>query len=216
MKVTKLVHSCLLVERDGKKALIDPGNFSWQSGVIDHALLKDIDYVCITHVHPDHFDSTFVNVVHELSPNALWYSTEEVVNALDANGIKAHIVSKLSDVTFIDTDHANLDPWFSVQPQHTSFILFGELLVSGDHQEHKTMFGARIMAGAFSGGPWGSVIGTAKMLKDIQPRPQKYIPLHDWHLNQGARSAFYDRIKVLCDEWGIEFIRPEDGVPVEL
>jgi L-ascorbate metabolism protein UlaG (beta-lactamase superfamily) len=216
VRITKFVHSCLLVEHDGKKALVDPGNYSWNSGLIGQDLLHDIDYVCITHIHPDHLDPTFANVVNELSPNALWYSTQEVCTQLKGSQIEAHSDSQLSDVLMIKSDHANLDPWFPEQPEHTSFLLFEELPVSGDHQSHASNEGARILAGAFNGGPWGAAVGSVAMIRDMKPRPKVYIPLHDWHLKDEAREALYERAKVVCEGFGVEFLSIKNGYPVEV
>jgi L-ascorbate metabolism protein UlaG (beta-lactamase superfamily) len=174
MKITKLVHSCILVEQDGKKLLADPGMFSWQSGVIvDQSILRDIDYVVITHGHADHYHSDFASVVNELSPNAIWYAPQEVVDKLSDQGIKAFSASELSDVVFVESDHADLDPW-NTQPEHTSYLVFNELLISGDCQTHTEMYGARILAGALNGGPWGAVVGELKMLQALKDKSSIY------------------------------------------
>jgi hypothetical protein len=216
MLITKLIHSCLLIQKDNIKILVDPGNYSWQSGLVSDDLLDDINFVVITHIHPDHFDENFVKQVSKRSPHAVWYSTPEIVSILKKDGINAHSKSDTIIIKFIKSDHANLDPWYPVQPEHTSFLLFGELLTSGDHQDHETTEGARILAGAFNGGPWGAAVGTAKMLRDMSPKPKKYIPLHDWHLKDDARLGLYERAKTLFSEWGIEFVALEDGKPQEV
>lgn len=216
MRITKLVHSCLLVEKDGKKALVDPGSYSWKSGIIsDQSILRDIDYVLITHIHPDHLDTTFANVVHELSPNALWYSTSEVVAKLKTLGIDAHLKSDLADVQIIESKHADLDPW-NTQPEHTSFILFSELIVSGDCQKHSSMHGARVLAGPINGGPWGAVVGELKMIQSLRVKPEVFVPLHDWHWNDEARAAIYSQLPAVMEKLGVQFISAINGEPFEI
>ncbi len=59
MKITKYPQSCLLLEKDGKRILIDPGNF-----VAKKYTPKDVlplDGVLITHRHADHADADFIN-----------------------------------------------------------------------------------------------------------------------------------------------------------
>ncbi|MDO8655088.1 MAG: MBL fold metallo-hydrolase, partial [bacterium] len=51
MKITKYVHSCLLVEEQGKTALIDPGNYTFQSKALDLRYIEKLDFVLITHEH---------------------------------------------------------------------------------------------------------------------------------------------------------------------
>lgn len=216
MKITKLVHSCLIVEVDGKKALIDPGVYSWDSGLIADDLLREIDYVCITHEHPDHFHLDFCKAVYEFSPNALWFSVPHVANKLVEMGIEAHETSELTDVQFIQSKHANLDPWFAQQPQHTSFVIFKDLLVSGDHQDHTEMHGATVMAGAINGGPWGAVIGAVAMIEKMKIRPKVYIPLHDWHWNEQARVGFYERAGIVMNDFNVRFIPIVNAVPIEI
>ncbi|WP_116106096.1 MBL fold metallo-hydrolase [Lewinella sp. IMCC34191] len=54
MKITKYLHSCLLLEHDNQRLLFDPGSFSFAHGEVDAMKLTDIDYLVITHNHPDH------------------------------------------------------------------------------------------------------------------------------------------------------------------
>ncbi|MEV4195183.1 MBL fold metallo-hydrolase, partial [Streptomyces toxytricini] len=50
MKLTKRLHSCVQLEKDGRVLVIDPGAFSEpDAGLGADALL-------VTHEHPDHFD----------------------------------------------------------------------------------------------------------------------------------------------------------------
>ncbi|MFZ2015272.1 MAG: MBL fold metallo-hydrolase [Nocardioides sp.] len=49
MRITKLGHSCVRLEHDGKVVVVDPGMFT-EAGATDGA-----DAVVITHEHPDHY-----------------------------------------------------------------------------------------------------------------------------------------------------------------
>ncbi len=54
MKITKYLHSCLLLEHDVERLLFDPGSFSFADGLVKPGDFRDIDYLVITHDHPDH------------------------------------------------------------------------------------------------------------------------------------------------------------------
>lgn len=216
MKITKLVHSCLIVEKDGKKALVDPGNYSWSSGVVDQQLLRDIDYVLITHAHADHIDETFASVVNELSPNAVWYVTPATKTNIQAlPGITIELDSTLSDVEYVESQHADLTNWGSCD-DHTSFRVFGTLLVGGDCHTITSMHGAGIFAAAINGGPWGSIKTFLDMITIMDDKPLKVLPLHDWHWNEQAREGFYSGLASALSKFDIEFVPLINGVSQEV
>ncbi len=215
MKFTKFVHSCLLVEHEGKKVLIDPGDYSWNSGVVDELSLKEIDYVLVTHPHEDHISTEFAKVVSESSPNAVWYVTPATQKILADLPVKTETVSENIDVKFIKSEHADLTYWNTCE-DHTSFLLFDDILVSGDCHTLPEMYGASIFAVAINGGPWGSVKTFLNMLASMNEKPSKVLPLHDWHWNDQARAGIYKRLEWALNNFDVEFVPMVDGQPVEL
>lgn len=71
MKLTKLVHSCLILEKNGLRILVDPGAYSWQNEIVRTFDLSRISAVVVTHNHPDHFNIDFANAVKRDSPEAV-------------------------------------------------------------------------------------------------------------------------------------------------
>jgi L-ascorbate metabolism protein UlaG (beta-lactamase superfamily) len=216
MKITKLVHSCLIIEQNGKKFLVDPGNYSWQSGAITDEHLTNLDTVVVTHAHPDHLDADFAEAIKKNSPQAHWYGPQQVVSQLAEWGIEAKSTSNDPTIQFINSDHADLSPWFSEQPEHTSYVLHNELLVGGDCHTLTDMHGARVLAAAINGGPWGSVVGFAKMIESMKSRPKTIIPLHDWHWNDNARKAFYARLPEVLSQFDVKFVGLDNGIETEI
>lgn len=74
MKITKYPQSCLMVETNNKKILIDAGGLKYEDKFLDS--WKNVDLILITHKHVDHIK---VDVLKEL--NKPIYSTLEVQNA---------------------------------------------------------------------------------------------------------------------------------------
>src|SRR4051812_25248372 len=89
MKITKFVHSCLLVESKEHTALIDPGVYSWQSGLLKFDDVKKIDQILITHEHPDHFHVPFIQAVLKKFPKAKVITNQAVVELLKSDNIAA-------------------------------------------------------------------------------------------------------------------------------
>ena len=52
MKITKFVHSCILVETPERVGLFDPGVFSERA--FNPETLQKLDDIIITHKHQDH------------------------------------------------------------------------------------------------------------------------------------------------------------------
>jgi len=65
MKITHLGHSAVLVETDGARVLLDPGNLTnaWHG-------LTDLDAILVTHQHPDHLDPEHVPALIKANPQA--------------------------------------------------------------------------------------------------------------------------------------------------
>lgn len=216
MKLTKFVHSCLLIEKDNTKILVDPGVYSWKSGLVPEEGLSGITHIVVTHDHSDHLNQEFVEAVHKASPSAAWYGPPEVIKQLELWGVKGRDTSDDTLVEFIESEHADLSPWFGEQPDHTSYLLLGEVLIGGDCHALTDGKNAKVFAGAVNGGPWGGVVGYTKMIEAMANRPEKVIPLHDWHWNDEARTGICSRLAELMPEFNVTFLPLENGKAVEL
>jgi len=75
MKITKYPQSCLLIESNGKKILIDPGILSYEDSFLNN--WKDADLILITHKHADH---CYTKIIKEIVRNnkSKIYSSKEV------------------------------------------------------------------------------------------------------------------------------------------
>ena len=71
MKIKKFPQSCVLVEVDNIKILIDPGSVNFDEKFLDD--WKTADCVLITHKHSDHINASVLNQL-----NIPIYSTNEV------------------------------------------------------------------------------------------------------------------------------------------
>ena len=80
MKITKYNQSCLLIETNNKRILIDPGSINYDGTLLDE--WNNIDYILVTHRHSDHCNSEAINTIINRD-NAKLYTTQEVVDNVE-------------------------------------------------------------------------------------------------------------------------------------
>ncbi len=211
MKITKYVHSCLLIEKDNKVVLCDPGQFSWESGLVDIDALPQLDLIIITHEHFDHMHMPFVTALRGKFPDVQILTTPSAKQQLESAGVN-NVTTESHELAtiFSSQTHASLDP-LGDAPENIAVHVFDTVTVGGDrHDLEETKAVLALPATA----PWGSMMSAATMLQRL--KPQYVIPIHDWHWNEAARSQAYDRLEAFAKDIGITFLRPVDGQPLEV
>lgn len=134
MKLTKLIHSTLLLEYKDLKILFDPGDYSTEQV----KLLKDIDLVIITHSHSDHFDIESIKTLIKNNPKLYIVTNTNVANILLKENIESQVCDKGNETTFnginiksFDFDHVAI--WKDIEmPQNTAYLLDDAFYNPGD------------------------------------------------------------------------------------
>ncbi len=85
MQITRIGHSCLLVETGGVRLLVDPGGFTpgWEE-------LSGLDAVFVTHEHPDHLDRDRLPALLERNPRARLITEPGVAGQL-SGGVRRNV-----------------------------------------------------------------------------------------------------------------------------
>jgi L-ascorbate metabolism protein UlaG (beta-lactamase superfamily) len=197
--ITKLVHSCLLVDVGGNRFLIDPGGFTWDDERFDPDMVEGADRILITHEHADHVSYDFLRAALERSNGAEVETTPNLVRMLAEQGIEAVD----SGTPHFVAPHERIP--FGSGPPNTGFHIAGAVSHPGDsHSFNETM---PILAMPFVA-PWGSLTQGVDRVRLVEPR--FVIPIHDWFLS-GAGKAFMYRLAhaALADD-GIELVVIDD------
>jgi L-ascorbate metabolism protein UlaG (beta-lactamase superfamily) len=209
MKITKLVHSCLLVEMPApvdRTVLFDPGEMS----MVDVDRLVYLDDIIITHGHSDHFDLNLVKRLVTKFPDVHITAPDEVVEVLDKESIAA--TSAASDgIALFDSPHEFGAPMLPKPPQEIGVHYLDKLSHPGDSHsftETKAVLALPVQA------PWGSTMRAVELASQLKPKV--IIPVHDWHWRDEARQGMYDRLEQLFAGQGIQFIKPVNGEPFVL
>ena len=210
MKITKFVHSCLLVEMPepvNRTALFDPGVMSETALDVDR--LEYLDDIFITHSHSDHLSIPLIKKLVAKFPKVRITAPTDVVEQLQQQGVVAS--SNAPDgVVFFDSPHEVIKPYFdSEPPQEIGVHYLDKFSDPGDsHSFHET----KVILALPVQAPWGSVVDATRLA--IELKPKYIIPIHDWHWSDAARQSAYDNLEELFAEKGITFFKMQTGEPV--
>ena len=208
MKITKFVHSCLLVEMPApinRTALFDPGLMSEEALKIDELLY--LDDIIITHEHGDHISMKLVKQLVAKFPEVRITSTAAVVKQLAEAGFSA--TDQPSDgIVLFNAPHESVVPLWP-QPEAIGVHYLDKLTHPGDSHsfsETKIVLALPVTA------PWGSTIAAVNLA--IELKPKFIVPIHDWHWRDLARIQMYEGLEQAFAKVGITFLKFEDGQPI--
>lgn len=211
MKITKFVHSCLLVEMPApvnRTALFDPGVYSADALNID--ALKYLDDIIITHSHPDHFDIETVKKLVQKFPDVRITTTPEAAQQLADENISA-VIEDSQGIVFFDSPHESMQPLAPQLTQEIGVHYLDKLTHPGDSHsfnETKSILALPVQA------PWSAMITAVNLA--LRLKPQHIIPIHDWHWHDEARTQQYERLEKFFGDRGITFCKMKNNQPVVL
>lgn len=197
MIITKHSHSCLLIKEQNQTILIDPGNYTYEEKALDINSLEKLDYILITHEHPDHMYMPFIKELVEKFPQVKIITNSSAVEVLKKEGVLAS-TEQSSDIQISSTPHERV--FGVVPPENIQFSLFNKLTHPGDSLHFK--LNTPILALPLQA-PWCSLTEAVEYAVSLHPKI--VIPIHDWHWNDSAREAFYERLTKYFGDNGIEF-----------
>lgn len=207
MKISKHSHSCLLIEDKEKVILIDPGKHTLDEKALDINKLDKLDYILITHIHPDHLFIPLLKDVLQKFPQ-----TQIISN----NGVK-EILRKENITVFTEgNEYVNLEEnaherAFDLgEPPNTVFTLFNRLLHPGDCLSFSSV---EIIAFPIYMA-WGNL--TIAVEKIVTLRPRVIIPIHDYPLREWNRLRIYERLDEYFTKHNISFKKIENKETINL
>ena len=196
MRITHLVHACLLVETGGQRILIDPGVFS--PGIAD---LTALDVILVTHQHRDHCDLQRLPVLMEANPQARLYAEPQAAAVMEEAGIAAeHTVSGEAltfgavQVTPVGEQHALIN---EALPRigNLGVVLRSEgessLFHPGDAYDAEP--GQIDILALPLSAPWTASRDTVAFAQRISPRVS--VPIHDALLSAVGRRLYLSQVQ---------------------
>ena len=212
LSLTKFSHSCVLLEQPERVILFDPGDFSWSEGLIKNKLdsLERLDYLILTHVHPDHCFSEAIKQIKLKFPDVKIITTNEAKQELSLEGIEASDESDNPEIIITKTDHAHLNKLVPVF-ENIQVEIKGILTHMGDSMNLDKLNTPVLCLPFF--GPWEGGTFTDAMSLSLKLKPKFIIPIHDYHYKPEFRDAFYERAQGVADSFGGHLVCQQDGEP---
>lgn len=181
MTIQKFLHSCLLIEENKTRILIDPGSFSFIEGKVKPETFTDIDAVFITHEHFDHVDIPNLKIILNNNSRAAVYGNSGVADSLKKADITVLPFEEgkkkfgTVEVEAIFSQHATT-LWPS--PKNTAFIFNGTILITGDSFDEglEKLRGITVLALPVAA-PWLRQVDAVAFAENIGAKT--IIPVHD-------------------------------------
>lgn len=212
MRLTKFQHACVLVEDDQHTALFDPGDYTWQSGLLVLEHIPKLDYVLITHEHFDHFSLHLCRSLAKRFPAAVFISTSSVVAQLLDTGIQNARVDGDEQVDVALLQHDGMAPLGPTPPcENVRFHYKDKISHPGDTLR---LSQSRDILFLPLAGPWEATVDAVDL--GLRLKPRVIVPIHDKMWDTEWQRAMYERLENFYAEQGITFVKTIDGESFEL
>jgi L-ascorbate metabolism protein UlaG (beta-lactamase superfamily) len=211
MKLTKMSHACVRLEKDGRTLVVDPGAFSEPDAAVGaHAIL-------VTHEHPDHFDEGRLRAALEAEPAAEIWTLKAVAEQLAAAFPgRVHTVGHGDTFTAAGFDvqvhgelHAVIHPDIPRITNVGYLIDGGKVFHPGDALTVPGVSVETLMLPVHA--PWNKISEVIDYVREVAPRWS--YDIHDALLTDLARPVYDRQIGALG---GAEHLRLTPGDAAEL
>ncbi len=208
MRITKLGHSCVLVEAEGITGLFDPGGWSDKDLIND---ITNLDVVIYTHEHSDHFDIEILRSLVNKFTGLQVVCSAEIQELIHGAKIGVEFAEESEDVVKFSSPHAKLPFPGAIAPSQNGYHLKGLFTHPGDGQSFNET--KKVLAMPFIG-PWGKIEDSLNKVLELEP--EYVLPIHDWHYREEARQWLQDKLEPVMNAQGIKLLSYSNGVEIDL
>ncbi|MFC5179950.1 MBL fold metallo-hydrolase [Actinomadura harenae] len=213
MRLTKLGHACVRLQKDDRTLVIDPGALTPETDALDGA-----DAVLVTHEHFDHFVPDRLRAAMAADPRLDVWCSRAVAASLSDLGGRVHEVGHGDavtvagfDVHVYGEDHEILHPDVPPIP-NTGFLVDGEVFHPGDAL---TVPSETVRTLCLPGNaPWMKVSELYAYARAVNP--ERAFVIHDGLLNDAGLGVMNKHVDAAGEELGRDFRRLTPGESVEL
>lgn len=216
MKITKLEHSGVVVEKAGKVLVFDPVEFTEKLPE-----LEGVVGIVITHKHGDHLQPEQIERILKANPGARVFAASDAVGmAPNATALRAGDTLEVGGfkLDIFGGNHASIITG-QVPCENIGVAVDGKVMNPGDSFDMAGDSGV----GSFDApevllvpiaAPWCKIAESIDFAKKV--RPKKVIPVHDAVLSDLGKGFNNNWLRMACEEIGAEFCPLGVGESVEV
>ncbi|MFD7548932.1 MBL fold metallo-hydrolase [Streptomyces sp. NPDC059578] len=210
MKLTKQTHSCVRLDKDGQRLVIDPGGFTEADAAVGATA------ILVTHEHPDHFSEEHLRAALDADPATTVWTLRSVADQLTgAYPGRIRTVGHGDAFTAAGFDVQVHGEWHAVihpdipRVTNIGFLVDGALFHPGDALTVPDRPVDTLMLPVHA--PWNKISEVIDYVREVGPR--RAYDIHDALLTELARPIYDRQIGALG---GAEHLRLAPGGTVEL
>lgn len=208
MTITKYDQSCIIIEKNGRKMIIDPVEFTTKVPIA-----SDVDVVLITHSHSDHLTPEVLAKLVESNPSVVVLTTEDNLETGATRSVKNGDELTVGEfgMKFFGENHAPIVA-DEVPCQNIGVVVNDTIIHPGDSYDTPPVK-AKVLLPAVSA-PWLKTYETMQYIEKVGP--EIVIPVHDALLSDVGKKITGNWLKKACDEVGAEYRELASGESMEV
>lgn len=211
MKVTKLEHSGVIVEKNGRKVVCDPVEFE-----LEVPTLAEVDALVITHKHSDHLQLDVISRILEANPEMRVFAPEDAIESIpQAQMVQSGDVAEVGEfrLRFFGENHAAIVPG-EVPCENIGVVIDEKIVNPGDSFDLPDNLERAELLLVPSAAPWCKVFEGMEYIRRAQPR--RAIPVHNAVLSELGNTINNNWLKMAAAEVGAEFLGLGVGEMLEI
>lgn len=211
MRITKLSHATLIIEKNGESLVVDPGGFTPDLGE-----LADLVGVVVTHEHPDHWTPDHLQELRRRVPNVPVFTT---AGTADAAPVDVTVVSPGDAVAaggfslrFFGGTHNEIHSSIPLV-DNIGVLVDGAFYYPGDSYAVPERVDVALLAAPI-GAPWLKISEAMDFVLAVAPRAA--FGTHEATLSDAGLAMHRDRLAWAAAQGGGDFHPLDPGEAVEI
>lgn len=211
MQITKLEHSGIIIDKDGKKLVFDPVEFATTLPVIE-----DVAAIIITHAHGDHLQPEKIKAILDVNPTAQVFVPQDALTQLpNATVVTSGEIIEIEgfQLEFFGQDHA-IVMGDQAPCDNIGVIVDGKIVNPGDSFDLPNTGTTIDVLLVPEAAPWSKISETVDYIKTA--KPHIVVPVHDGILSEMGKTIYDKFLRNVCETDGGEFAALNVGDSIEV